>query len=51
MNQPFIHPLADVQSANIGVGTPVWQLVATFIGISILYNLIKLLQHQYIHNL
>ncbi len=27
MNQPFIHPLADVQSADIGAGTRVWQFV------------------------
>lgn len=27
MTQPFIHPLSDVQSTAIGVGTRVWQFV------------------------
>ena len=27
MNQPFIHALADIQTAQIGAGTRVWQFV------------------------
>lgn len=32
MTQPFIHALADVQSAAIGVGTRVWQFVVVLAG-------------------
>lgn len=27
MNQPFIHPLSDIQSTTIGAGTRIWQYV------------------------
>ena len=30
MNKPFIHSLADVQSAAIGAGTRIWQFVVIF---------------------
>ena len=32
MSQPFIHPLADVQSQAIGAGTRVWQFVVILPG-------------------
>lgn len=32
MSQPFIHALADVQSATIGAGTRVWQFVVVLAG-------------------
>ena len=32
MSQPFIHALADVQSAAIGAGTRVWQFVVVLAG-------------------
>lgn len=32
MNQPFIHPLSDVQSTNVGAGTRVWQFVVILPG-------------------
>ena len=32
MNQPFIHALADVQSAEIGTGTRIWQFVVVLPG-------------------
>ena len=35
MNQPFIHPLSDVQSAAIGSGTRVWQFVVVLPGAQI----------------
>ncbi len=35
MSQPFIHPLADVQSKAIGVGTRVWQFVVVLPGAQI----------------
>ena len=34
-NQPFIHALADVQSADIGVGTSIWQFVVVLGGAKI----------------
>ena len=30
MNSPFIHPLADVKSENIGAGTRIWQFCVVF---------------------
>ena len=35
MNQPFIHPLADVQSTAIGSGTRIWQFVVMLPGATI----------------
>ena len=35
MTQPFIHPLSDVQSTTIGLGTRVWQFVAVLPGATI----------------
>lgn len=35
MNQPFIHALADVQSAEIGAGTRIWQFVVILPGASL----------------
>ena len=35
MNPPFIHALADVQSAVIGAGTRVWQFVIVLAGAKI----------------
>lgn len=35
MNQPFIHPLADLQSAAIGAGTRIWQFVVVLPGAQI----------------
>jgi UDP-2-acetamido-3-amino-2,3-dideoxy-glucuronate N-acetyltransferase len=35
MNQPFIHPLSDVQSTAIGAGTRVWQFVVVLPGAQI----------------
>ena len=35
MNQPFIHPLSDVQSNAIGSGTTVWQFVVVLPGATI----------------
>lgn len=35
MNQPFIHPLSDVHSTSIGVGTRVWQFVVVLAGAEI----------------
>lgn len=32
MNQPFIHPLSDVQSSAIGSGTRLWQFVVVLPG-------------------
>lgn len=32
MNQPFIHPLSDVQSSLIGTGTRIWQYVVVLSG-------------------
>ena len=32
MSMPFIHPLADVQSANIGAATRIWQYVVVLAG-------------------
>lgn len=32
MNQPFIHPLSDVQSSLIGSGTHIWQYVVVLPG-------------------
>ncbi len=32
VSQPFIHPLADVQSKAIGAGTRVWQFVVVLRG-------------------
>ena len=32
MNQPFIHPLSDVQSSTIGAGTRIWQFVVVLPG-------------------
>lgn len=38
MNQPFVHALADVQSADIGAGTRVWQFVVVLVGAKIGQN-------------
>ena len=35
MNQPFIHPLSDVQSSAIGSGTRLWQFVVVLPGAQI----------------
>ena len=35
MNQPFIHPLSDVQSTSIGASTRVWQYVVVLPGAQI----------------
>jgi UDP-2-acetamido-3-amino-2,3-dideoxy-glucuronate N-acetyltransferase len=35
MNQPFIHPLSDVQSTAIGAGTRLWQFVVVLPGAKI----------------
>ena len=35
MSQPFLHPLADVQSLAIGAGTRVWQFVVVLPGAKI----------------
>jgi hypothetical protein len=35
MSQPFIHALADVQSATIVTGTRVWQFVVVLAGAKI----------------
>ncbi len=35
MNQPFIHPLSDAQSAAIGAGTRIWQFVVVLPGATI----------------
>jgi UDP-2-acetamido-3-amino-2,3-dideoxy-glucuronate N-acetyltransferase len=35
MNQPFIHPLSDVQSSAIGTGTRLWQFVVVLPGAQI----------------
>ncbi len=35
MNQPFIHPLSDVQSTTIGSGTRIWQFVVVLPGAQI----------------
>ena len=38
MTDPFIHPLADVQSTAIGAGTRVWQFVVVLAGAKIGQN-------------
>ena len=35
MSQPFLHPLADIQSLAIGAGTRVWQFVVVLPGAKI----------------
>ena len=35
MNQPFIHPLSDIQSTAIGSGTRLWQFVVVLPGAKI----------------
>ena len=35
MTQPFIHPLSDVQSSSIGLGTRLWQFVVVLPGAQI----------------
>lgn len=35
MNQPFIHPLSDVQSVSIGQGSRIWQYVVALSGAQI----------------